>query len=185
MQATVLELSKTLEYRKTDGARSADPSNDKSMPGLSIKLGYYYTQLLILRAAVHAQNSHPSASNTSDQWSPRKSLRTVLEQYSDFLKSLKSDETAEHWPPWCQSAFSSLCFAMLFMFVSTATYEEALSWMKLLQATRRQMRLKANAFVTIRLGLLRMDAIFWRGVDQVLKLEPHVKLALDESKQGT
>ncbi|KAH7204643.1 fungal-specific transcription factor domain-containing protein [Fusarium oxysporum] len=185
MQATVLELSKTLEYRKTDGARSADLSNDKSMPGLSIKLGYYYTQLLILRAAVHAQNSHPSASNTSDQWSPRKSLKTVLEQYSDFLKSLKSDETAEHWPPWCQSAFSSLCFAMLFMLVSAATYEEALSWMKLLQATRRQMRLKANAFVIIRLGLLRMDAIFWRGVDQVLKLEPHVKLALDASKQGT
>ncbi|KAI3585419.1 hypothetical protein IWW34DRAFT_608425 [Fusarium oxysporum f. sp. albedinis] len=185
LQTTVLELSESLERIKPDWTSSTDPNNDKSMPGITIKLGYYYTQLLILRAAVHAQNSHPSPSNTSDQWSPRKSLKTVLEQYSDFLKSLKSDETAEHWPPWCQSAFSSLCFAMLFMFVSAATYEEALSWMKLLQVTRRQMRLKANAFVVIRLGLLRMDAIFWRGVDQVLKLEPHVKLALDASKQGT
>ncbi|KAL9567829.1 hypothetical protein ACKAV7_008132 [Fusarium commune] len=168
-----------------DRLYSTDPNNDKSMPGIAIKLGYYYTQLLILRAAVHAQNYHPSASNTSDQWSPRESLMTVLEQYSDVLKTLKSDETAEHWPPWCQSAFSSLCFAILFMFVSATTYEEAVLCMKLLQATRRQMRLKANAFVVIRLGLLRMDAIFWRGVDQVLKLEPHVKLALDASKQGT
>ncbi|KAI7769675.1 hypothetical protein LZL87_003165 [Fusarium oxysporum] len=167
-----------------DRLYSTDPNNDKSMPGIAIKLGYYYTQLLILRAAVHAQNYHPSASNTSDQWSPRESLMTVLEQYSDVLKTLKSDETAEHWPPWCQSAFSSLCFAILFMFVSATTYEEAVLCMKLLQATRRQMRLKANAFVVIRLGLLRMDAIFWRGVDQVLKLEPHVKLALDASKQG-
>ncbi|KAF5538615.1 transcriptional regulatory [Fusarium napiforme] len=182
LQTIVFELSGSLERIQPDRASSIDPDSDKSMPGMAIKLGYYYTQLLILRAAVHAQDSHPSAS-TLDQWSPRESLKAVLEQYSDFLKNLKSDETAEHWPPWCQSAFSSLCFAMLFMFVSATTYEEALSSMKLLQATRKQMRLKANAFVVIRLGLLRMDAIFWRGVDQVLKLEPHVKLALDASKQ--
>jgi hypothetical protein len=155
------------------------------MPGIAIKLGYYYTQLLILRAAVHAQSSHLPTADTTDQWSPRESLKLVLEQFSEFIKNLKSDETAEHWPPWCQSTFSSLCFAMLFMFVSSTTYEEAHSYMKLLQATRKQMRLKANAFVVIRLGLLRMDAIFWRGVDQVLQLEPHVKLALEASKQGT
>ncbi|KAF5681038.1 transcriptional activator of allantoin GABA catabolic [Fusarium denticulatum] len=185
LQTTAFELSGPLERMNPDRTSSTDPNNDKSMPGMVIKLGYYYTQLLILRAAMHAQSTHPSASSTSDQWSPRESLKTVLEQYSDFLKTLKSDETAEHWPPWCQSAFSSLCFAMLYMFVSATTHEEALSSMRLLQATRKQMRLKANAFVIIRLGLLRMDAIFWRGVDQVLKLEPHVKLALDASKQTT
>ncbi|KAF5626992.1 transcriptional regulatory [Fusarium sp. NRRL 52700] len=185
LQRTVLELSGSPEHTKPDRRSSKDSKNDNSMPGIAIKLGYYYTQLLILRAAMHAQSSHASASNTSDQWSPRESLKTVLGQYFDFLKNLKSDETAEHWPPWCQSAFSSLCFAMLFMFVSATTYEEAFSCMELLQATRRQMRLKANAFVVIRLGLLRMDAIFWRGVDQVLKLEPHVKLALAASKQAT
>ncbi|KAF4500727.1 transcriptional regulatory [Fusarium agapanthi] len=185
MRATVLELCKALEHRNTDGARPIDPGSGRWMPGIATKLGYYYVQLLTLRAAVHAQDSHHSVYNNSDQWSPRKSLKTVLEQYSDFLKTLKSDETAEHWPPWCQSAFSSLCFAMLFMFVSATTYEEALSSMELLQTTRKQMRLKVNAFVVIRLGLLRMDAIFWRGVDQVLKLEPHVKLALDASKQAT
>ena len=162
-----------------------EPTNERSMPGIAIKLGYYYTQLLILRAAVHAPNSHLLPTDTSDQWSPRNSLKSVLGQFADLVKSLKSDETAEHWPPWCQSAFSSLCFAMLFMFVSAATYEEALSYMKLLEETRKQMRLKANSFVVLRLGLLRMDAIFWRGVDQVLKLKPHVKLALDASKQGT
>ncbi|KAF5577976.1 transcriptional regulatory [Fusarium pseudocircinatum] len=185
LRRTVLELSGSLESINAGRTSSADPNHNKSMPGMAIKLGYYYTQLLILRAAVHAQDSHPSVSNASDQWSPRESLKTVLEQYSVLLQNLKSDETAEHWPPWCQSAFSSLCFAMLFMFVSSTTYEEALSCMELLQSTRRQMRLKANAFVVMRLGLLRMDAIFWRGVDQVLKLEPHVKLALDASKQGT
>ncbi|KAF5723831.1 transcriptional regulatory [Fusarium mundagurra] len=185
LQTTVFELSGPLERIKPDRTSLKDTNNDNSMPGMAIKLGYYYTQLLILRAAVHAQDTHPSASNTSDQWSPRESLKVVLGQYSDFLKNLTSDETAEHWPHWCQSAFSSLCFAILFMFVSATTYEEALSCMKQLQSTRRQMRLKANAFVVMRLGLLRMDAIFWRGVDQVLRLEPHVKLALDASKQGT
>ncbi|KAF4339338.1 transcriptional regulatory [Fusarium beomiforme] len=186
MRTTVSELSEMLDRKRTDGTRLTDPTNEKSMPGTAIKLGYYYTQILILRAAVHAQNSHPATANASDQlWSPRSNLQLVLEQFSDFIKGLKSDETAEHWPPWCQSAFTSFCFTMLFMFVSAATYDEALSHMKLLEATRKQMRLKANAFVVLRLGLLRMDAIFWRGVDQVLKLEPHVKLALDASKQGT
>jgi len=185
LQTTVFELLGSLERIKPDSTRSTVPSNDGSMPEMAIELGCYYTQLLILRAAVHAQTSHPPASNTPDRWSPRDSLKTVLAKYPDFLKTLKSDETAEHWPPWCQNAFSAFCFAMLFMFVSATTYEEALSFMELLQATRRQMRLKANAFVVVRLGLLRMDAIFWRGIDQVLKLEPHVKLALDASKQRT
>lgn len=66
MKATVLELSKTLEHRKTKEAMSADPSNDSSMPGMAIKLGYYYIQLLILRAAVHAQYSHPLTTTNSD-----------------------------------------------------------------------------------------------------------------------
>ncbi|KAF5608149.1 transcriptional regulatory [Fusarium pseudoanthophilum] len=70
LQTIVFELSGSLEHIQPDRASSIDPNSDKSMPGMAIKLGYFYTQLLILRTAVHAQDSRPSAS-TLDQWSPR------------------------------------------------------------------------------------------------------------------
>lgn len=155
------------------------------MPCTAFQLGRHYIQLLVLRAGVHDRLSHPSATETARQdWDPRSGLKTCLEQFLEFISNLRSDGTAEHWPPWCQNAFSSLGFALLFMFVSSSTFEEATSWLQLIGSARKQLRLKAESFKALRLGLLRIDSIFWRGIDQVLKLEPHVKLALEVSRQG-
>ncbi|KAM0347307.1 hypothetical protein ACHAPU_004826 [Fusarium lateritium] len=173
---TVRDLLEQLERQKPDATRLTHPESQKPMPGIYTQLGYYYIRLLILRAWVHSQVAIEPPDSASQA---RHELRTLLEEFPNFIKSLKSDETVQHWPPWCQSAFSSMCYAMLFMFVSAPTFDEAFSCIKLLEATRRQMRLKANAFVVLRLGLLRMDSIFWRGIDQVLDLKPHAKLALE------
>ncbi|KAF5679599.1 transcriptional activator of allantoin GABA catabolic [Fusarium heterosporum] len=170
------ELIEEIDRQKPDTTRSTNPESHESMPSISTQLGHHYIRLLILRAWVHSQVATEPTGSASQ---PRRELKTLLEEFPNFIKNLKSDETAQHWPPWCQSAFSSMCYAMLFMFVSAPTFDEAFSFIKLLEATRRQMRLKANTFLVLRLGLLRMDAIFWRGIDQVLHLEPHIKLALE------
>ncbi|KAF4992390.1 hypothetical protein FGRMN_7202 [Fusarium graminum] len=174
------KLLEELDRRKLDTTRSTNPESHESMAVISTQLGHYYIRLLILRAWIHSQVA-TEPPNTASQ--SRRELQTLLEEFPNFVKNLKSDETAQHWPPWCQSAFSSMCYAMLFLFVSAPTFDEAFSCLKLLEATRRQMRLKANAFLVLRLGLLRMDAIFWRGIDHVLHLEPHVKLALEATME--
>lgn len=176
------ELLKGLDAKRSRDTDPKDSENIESVSGVVLKLGQYYIRLLILRARIHSTASETETPVQLKQ--SRSSLRKVLEDFHDFVKTLKSDETAQYWQPWCQSAFSSLCFGMLFMFVSSPDFDEAFSFIKLLEMTRRHMRLKANAFVVLRLGLLRTDAIFWRGLDQVLRLEPHVKLALEASKGG-
>ncbi|KAF4959116.1 hypothetical protein FSARC_10829 [Fusarium sarcochroum] len=186
VNSIVFELFEALESKNSDGTRSIAPSSGDSMPGITIELGHHYTSLLILRAAVHSQLGDAQVSEMSDQQSSglRNRLKTALEEFLDFVRSLKSDGTAEHWPPWCQSAFSSLCFTLLYMFVSAPTFEEASSYFALLESTRKHLRLKANALAVLRLSLLRIDAIFWRGIDQVLRLETHVKLALEATSQS-
>jgi len=65
--------------------------------------------------------------------------------------------------------------------MSSMDMEEALTWLRDLQTTRREMRLKSNMLPVLRLGLLRIDAIFWKGVDNVLHLQLHVQQALEAS----
>lgn len=85
------------------------------------------------------------------------------------------------WPQWSQVAFSSICFLELMMAVSSPDTEEAVIWFQSLQKVRKEMRLKASMLPVLRLGLLRIDALFWKGIDKVLHLEPHIKDALQTS----
>lgn len=63
------------------------------------------------------------------------------------------------------------------MMISAIDAEEATYWFKCLQNLRRDMRLKADTIPCLRLGLLRIDSIFWKGIDRVFNLEDHVRQA--------
>lgn len=63
------------------------------------------------------------------------------------------------------------------MATSSPTFEEATTWINSLQSTRKSLRLKVASFPFLRLGLLRIDALFWRGITNVLELEQHVEEA--------
>ena len=163
-----------------DIVESEDSTHDSTMPLIVNELSRHYIKLLALRAAVHS-NSSTCIDTSGLNWEPRASLRIVVEGFADFINNLKAEGPARHWPPWCQGAFSSLPFAVLFMFVSSPTVEEASYWLHLLLSIRKQLRLKASTFEVLRLGLLRINAIFWLGIDKVFKLEPHVKMALSQN----
>ncbi|RGP68721.1 hypothetical protein FSPOR_5192 [Fusarium sporotrichioides] len=173
-------LSNISDRNVRDNAELEETTHDSPTPLIVNELGHHYIQLLALRAAVHSQPCQDSTTETPGQdTDPRTCFQVALEGFLKFVNNLKTEGAARHWPPWCQGAFSSLSFAVLFMFVSSRTVEEASTWLQLLLSIRKQLRLKASTLEVLRLGLLRIDAIFWRGIDNVLKLEPHVKLALD------
>jgi hypothetical protein len=100
---------------------------------------------------------------------------------ADFVKSLKEEHFHMFWPHWSKVAFSSICFLNLLMAVSSRSTDEAVVWFQQLHMVRRQMRLKANMLPVLRLGLLRIDAIYWKGVEKVIHLPPHVMDALQIS----
>lgn len=119
--------------------------------------------------------AHATGDATRD--GARRAMLSCQESFLDFIRQMKSEDVVGLWPLWCQTAFSSLCFSWLLTITSSNSYEEAQTCIEHLQSTRRELRLKATSFPVLRLGLLRIDSIFWRGIDKVLRLDPHVDQA--------
>ncbi|KAK0392269.1 hypothetical protein NLU13_1765 [Sarocladium strictum] len=150
-------------------------------------LSYHYVRLLIVRSIsrppiasqagqqLHAGDNNALGGNTTGI------LRSITCDFVDFIRRIKTDATPVFWPPWCPTVISTLCFTLLSAVVTSQSQQEAAEWLSLLQTTRRELRLKATTLSVLRLGLLRIDAIFWRGLENVLCLEPHVKTAVQES----
>lgn len=151
------------------------------------KLMHIYLHLLILRAAMRPllRFDGPIAEMgiADHEGRVRSNMDECTGDFAAYIQSLKAEETIGLWPPWCQTAFSSLCFSLLLMVSSSATHDEAARWTRRLQVVRRELRLKSGSFSVLRLGLLRIDSIFWRGVDKVLDLKPHVADALRNARE--
>jgi hypothetical protein len=169
----VEELSNSLPNLPDIQARSGNPLTTLQY------LGHHYVKLLIVRAVSRPAVHHPADANYSNiDSSPRSMLRNAALEFVVFFQSIRTDDTQVFWPPWCPTVFSTLCFTLLSAVVTSRDENEASEWLAILQRTRRDLRLKATTLPVLRLGLLRIDAIFWRGLDKVLRLEPHVQTAV-------
>ncbi|KAF6835555.1 transcriptional regulatory protein C25B8.11 [Colletotrichum plurivorum] len=140
-----------------------------------------YVQLIIMRAELRPllrqhsiQPSYEPDSLPHQASSSRASMRQCTTALSEVIRDLSPDKDSVFWPPWTQFVFSSVCFTLMTMAVTSSDYAEASSWISDLQSTRRCLRLKVASFPFLRLGLLRIDALFWRGISNVLHLQPHV-----------
>lgn len=111
----------------------------------------------------------------------RAGVRSSTTAAAKFVEDLREDHFHMFWPHWCQVAFSCIGFQQLMLAISAPDTQDAVERFRELQMIRREMRLKSNMLPVLRLGVLRIDAIFWKGVDKVLHLQPHVKDALEIS----
>ncbi|WQF86480.1 hypothetical protein CDEST_11494 [Colletotrichum destructivum] len=157
-----------------------------SMPNLNQtessmrRLTILYTQLVIRRAELRpslAQHPPHSPREDESELSARRNIKTCTRALTDVIQDLNPDTDGVFWPSWTQLVFSSVCFTLMTMAVSSPDAEEASDWIADLQSTRRGLRLKVASFPFLRLGLLRIDALFWRGITNVLDLRPHVEEA--------
>jgi hypothetical protein len=153
-------------------------------------LGYHYVRMTIFRAIMrpvlaNSQSDPGTHGNTSGLMNQqevigfaRTGVRSSTSAAADLVMNLKEEHFHMFWPHWSQVAFSSICFLDLMMAVSSPSTEEAAVWFQQLQTVRKHMRLKANMLPVLRLGLLRIDAVYWKGVDKVMNLPSHVIDAL-------
>ncbi|KAH7145599.1 fungal-specific transcription factor [Dactylonectria estremocensis] len=188
-----LDIANKLMQGLVSNRRTPNPdyqqaqSDSSSIMRTILTLGHHQTALLILRSVVRPYLGITSEVLNTSLLEPRETTRLrmkdCLVDFFKFIRSLKTDDVNGFWPPWCQSAFSLLCFTELLMTVSSLTFDETTMWIEILQETRIQLRLKSSSLPVLRLGLLRIDAVFWRGVNKVLKLEPHVLDALKVSSE--
>jgi hypothetical protein len=152
-------------------------------------LGFHYVQMTIFRAIMRpfvdpGSGQAPSDAENLPQTSQqvtgfaRTGMRSSTVAAAKFVKNLREEHFHMFWPQWSQVAFSCICFLDLMMAITSPDIQEATAWFEDLRNARKEMRLKSNMLPVLRLGLLRIDAIFWKGIDKVLHLRPHVQDAL-------
>lgn len=197
-----LEVSKALLKELSSWHQEFSQRRESSKEAASLytvcALGYHYVQMTIYRAIIRPFVAKPNfvtdAATTTGQPPrdhqdvedfARTGVRSSTTAATAFLKSLKEEHFNMFWPHWSQVAFSSICFLCLLMATSSSDTQEAIAWFQDLHAARKDMRLKSNMLPILRLGLLRIDAVFWKGIDKVLVLQPHVKDALQASLHPT
>lgn len=152
-----------------------------------LALARHFTALTILRATLRPFLCNESGTmdegpdeEFENRLLARINMETCIKDFSQFIRDIKPEESTGLWPPWCQTAFSALCFTSLMLIVSSTSQSNATQLIQNLQATRKRLRLKANSLAVLRLALLRIDSIFWRGPEQVIELPIHVKAAFEE-----
>ncbi|KAE9567120.1 hypothetical protein CGMCC3_g16733 [Colletotrichum fructicola] len=156
------------------------PNDDSSTSSTENGFGQLYVELIIGRAKLRpwltetATTEYHSHDLSRSLRVVREEMRTCIIGMSAIIRSLSPDTDGGFWPPWTQFMFSSICFTLMTMAVTSAGFEEASGWIAELQSTRKLIRVKVVSFPFLRLGLLRIDALFWRGIENVLQLKPHV-----------
>ena len=147
-------------------------------------MNYHYIHLSICRAILRPF-LQPTVENLNEadyilaREQARIRAETCISAAAEFIHELRPEDLETLWPAWSATAFSSICFQILHMATSSVDRSEADKWVTCLHKVRRDMRLKADVLPCLHLGLLRIDSIFWKGIENVLHLEEHVRLAFE------
>lgn len=148
----------------------------------TLEMNYHYIHLSICRAILRPF-LQPTVEKSNDAYyimareQARIRAEVCITAAAEFIHELKPEDLDTLWPAWSATAFSSICFQILQMAISSVDGSEADKWVTCLQKVRRDMRLKADVLPCLHLGLLRIDSLFWKGIDNVFHLEEHVRQA--------
>ncbi|KAL5090773.1 hypothetical protein Trisim1_004079 [Trichoderma cf. simile WF8] len=162
-------------------------SSDDAPASVINLLAYHYTHINICRALLrcHATDGQSNQSLTdADMQRARHEAGKCLSNALLFVNKLKLDASSQFWPAWAPLAFSSIVNLMLHLLVMSSSPEEAKQRMQTVLDTRDSLRIRSKQLSILRLGLLRIDSVFWKGLDQIFVLQPHIYEALSPEFMG-
>ncbi|KAJ4854691.1 fungal specific transcription factor domain-containing protein [Trichoderma breve] len=162
-------------------------SSDDAPASVINLLAYHYTHINICRALLrcHATDGQSNPSSTdADMQRARHEAGRCLSNALLFVNKLKLDASSQFWPAWAPLAFSSIVNLMLHLLVMSSSSEEAKQRMQTVLDTRDSLRIRSKQLPILRLGLLRIDSVFWKGLDQIFVLQPHIYEALSPEFMG-
>ncbi|CAA9956767.1 fungal specific transcription factor domain protein [Pyrenophora teres f. maculata] len=174
-QTLVEELNRWYSAATDIQCDSQDEDINLSGPLL---LGGHVVKVLLFRAILRPFNVLRSNVDTSSSTHECRELearrlsragaKACVASFVAFTSSLESSWIHGFWPFWCTLGWSTLCNLTLLLHVTSESPEEAQECRILLDRTRRAVRLQSKSLEILRFSLLRIDAIFWKGLDNVL-----------------
>lgn len=153
--------------------QNADDEHEAPNPAILL-LGYHVVKMWVLRATarpfhrLEEQLAEATAESRAmhEAWCH---LRLAMERstvaFASFTAELDSGRIHAFWPFWSASAWSGagqMCTVLLLM---SSTTEETQRAKNMLDRLRRILRLQAKSLSILRLPLLRLDSIYWKGFE--------------------
>ncbi|XP_014557218.1 hypothetical protein COCVIDRAFT_97745 [Bipolaris victoriae FI3] len=155
-------------------SESQDEGFNSSGPLL---LGGHFVKVLLFRAILRPFNAlrHRRVPNSSpDEHRELEACRLAragakgcVTSFVAFTSNLKISWIHGFWPFWCTLGWSTLCNLALLLHVTADSPEEARECRALLDQARRSVRLQSKSLDILKFSLLRIDSIFWKGLENV------------------
>ncbi len=178
------ELPESLKF-----SGSQVQSTEISQPKCQLRLAYYCTRIAIIRALLRSFDN-PEVESTNDQADVdefraarrrcRDAAKTCMVSMMEFIASLNSNDFEQFWPPWTSIVFSMVPHTVILLVVTSKEMGEASQYKFLINKLRRVLRTQSRFFDPIRLASLRLDAHFWRGLDQTFQMDSNLGCSFDE-----
>ncbi|EUC39970.1 hypothetical protein COCMIDRAFT_110019 [Bipolaris oryzae ATCC 44560] len=140
-------------------------------------LGGHFVKVLLFRAILRPFNALRYGTvppNPTDEQRELEAYRLAragakgcIASFVAFTSNLKSSWVHGFWPFWCTLGWSTLCNLALLLHVTADSPEEAQECRALLDHARRSVRLQSKSLEILRFALLRIDSIFWKGLNNV------------------
>lgn len=152
---------------------AAQPSRSLASQDLdgngSLRLAYITAKVSIFRALLRPQISEASPE-------ARSALRTgaigVAREMYDFLSGLETRHLEAFWHSYSRVNFAIASNFIVLLFASSPTEADAQEVLALLKRWRSILKIKSRSCDLLNLSLLRLDAMYVAGLDQLVELSP-------------
>ncbi|KAH7034257.1 fungal-specific transcription factor domain-containing protein [Macrophomina phaseolina] len=170
-----IALAEWLQARPTVTAQPGYSlvSQDLDASG-SLRLAYITAKICIFRALLRPQISEASPE-------ARSALRTgaigVAREMYDFLSGLETRHLESFWHSYSRVNFAIASNFMVLLFASSPTEADAQESLALLNNWRGLLKIKSRSCDLLNLSVLRLDAMYVAGLDELMELSPEAAFA--------
>ncbi|KAL4948844.1 fungal-specific transcription factor domain-containing protein [Aspergillus filifer] len=154
----------------------------------ALHISYHALKCLILRALLRPFNHEDCSPSPADkeEWDAakahiRRAAKTEIEAALARISTLDAVDYQSFWAPWYKSCFALIMHLIFVLAVSSfkdsqnrnrdaapETDPDYQAFKAMLDRARTEFRLHAKSLDVIKLALLRIDAVFWMGWENVL-----------------
>jgi hypothetical protein len=180
------ELPESSRFSRDGGTELTDAVPP---PRRQLQLAYYAARISIIRALLRSFEN-PEVEFTLDaadvgefreaRQRCRAAAKTCLVSMVEFLSSLNGLDFEQFWPSWANAIFAMVPHMAMLLVVTSKEANEAGQYKSLLNRLRRVLRTQSRSFDPIRLAILRLDAHFWRGIDNVFNMDPQLGCSFED-----
>ncbi|KAL6247635.1 Fungal specific transcription factor [Rhinocladiella similis] len=173
-------LKPTKELMEDDGLDNCGP----------LRLTYLTLELLVFRALLRPLAYQPGTGE-QEMSEPRSTIfqnsQSCAKLVLELVAALKANHFVNFWPSYTRYQLSYMTNFALLLFVQSPSTAIAKENKNLLEKWRSTIRMQSRAWPVLKLAVMRLDAVLWKGLDNIVSWagkDSPAEILLRESSNG-